>query len=117
MPDSQGQLTPEDTEKFLKWMTDRSEGGTKSRVAYCGLCQSNNWTIGTHIVSFNSFSPAAPGAPGPKTYPSVAMICQVCGFTWFVNALISQIVPSDPKPDQQAELMTIVPGPVEMGNG
>lgn len=94
MPDSEGKLTEEEFEKVKAWMarfvaTDRP----------CSVCGTKGWTMLPRLVQ-----PVTLGGAfviqlgGLEGYPNVGLVCNTCGYTRYLNAVIMGIVPPGNKP-------------------
>ena len=59
------------------------------------------WNLGDLIGSVPAHAPTGSVAPA-KVYPSIVLVCNICGFTVLINALKVGVVPRDePAPASQ----------------
>lgn len=72
----------------------RIEAAVRARITgstRCPLCGHNTWNIGRDLaqVPIQRLFPDVLGPP--RNYPGIALICQVCGNTHFLNALVLEL--------------------------
>ena len=73
----------------------------------CPLCNSNAWTISDQVFQTPEFDYKGL-LIGGASYPVVPLTCQVCGNTYFINALVSGLIEKEPptsssKPNNSSE--------------
>jgi hypothetical protein len=61
---------------------------TPGIVPDCSFCGHPRWTVGDGFVTFYLTYGYSPFQPGGNTLPSLALICQNCGNTVFLNILM-----------------------------
>jgi predicted nucleic-acid-binding Zn-ribbon protein len=60
---------------------------------FCPICSSNNWQIG-NVFELRTFNTGALVIGGPQPiFPVFPVTCNVCGFTYFFNAVVAGVVP------------------------
>jgi len=92
MPDAKG-LTDDERMKIKKWFEDKWK-----EPVICPICKGDTWILADDIVT-----PVIYGEKGPilggATYPQVMVVCNKCGLTLYLNALIMGIV----RPKEEAD--------------
>ena len=84
MPDYNGILTLEDRQIIDSWLKDQWRTGS------CPVCRKRNWVLADHVVTPMLYTGV--GLTQGAGYPQIMVICQVCGYTVYVNAVIAGIV-------------------------
>jgi hypothetical protein len=82
----QYQTTTINKDKFDAWWREN-----EFKLPRCPISDGRNWSVAEHIVEFRQYH----GGHFPTTgsvYPAVMMICQDCGYTIFINAVIAGLV-------------------------
>lgn len=74
MPGNDGLLTPAEKQTIAKWLNE------KSRNYLCPICNTNNWSIGDHLLSSMVFHGGGL-VIGGTSYPQFFLVCQNCAFT------------------------------------
>lgn len=74
MPDQNGQLTEEETQKFLDWINEKSVDHT------CPVCKKNSWSAGSHLLNGMVHTGGALVVGGPA-YPAAFIVCKNCAYT------------------------------------
>ena len=88
-----------------KWIKNQttitpSGGVVLTRIFHeskCPLCGNNKWTIGDHIVAPVILGNKADIRIGGPTYPQAMLICQKCGHTFYLSAIMAGISFEVPK--------------------
>jgi len=75
---SQGKI---DRDQAIQWLN----ANWVARNRNCPVCSSANWGVEEDIVRLMTIK-------GPA-YPSVAVICNVCGYTMLMNAIKMRLLP------------------------
>jgi hypothetical protein len=89
MPDPfRGTLTPEEVQKAITWLN--AHWGPADKCPMHGGQVS--WGVEAQLVETVGYGVMA--GRGRTTYPMLVVICQTCGFTVFVNAVMAGIVPT-----------------------
>lgn len=88
MPDFNGVLTPEDRQKIDIWLKKNWRTGN------CPVCRKANWTLADHVVTPMLYNGV--GFAQAAGYPQIMIICQVCGYTLWFNAVTAGIVQGVP---------------------
>ena len=93
MPDKQSKLsqkvlTQEDKDKVVDWLKDRGREPIE-----CAVCGHQKWTVGDHLVAPAVFSEGNIFLGG-ASYPVVMLICNTCGHTLYLNAVMMKLLPS-----------------------
>jgi len=94
---SDGKLTNEQRQNFADWMNSRAP-----LIGKCGLCGHREWAIASDILEVRPFHGGGL-AIGGSVYPYIGVVCQHCGNTHFVNAVISNVLQetkSDSTPEE-----------------
>lgn len=84
------------TSKFSGQMGERHVAAKKwlarawTEPALCPLCNSNEWAVG-FVVELRSFAQGRLAQMSP-TIPVFPVSCNVCGYTFTVNALVAGVV-------------------------
>jgi hypothetical protein len=91
MPEDDGRLTADERERAVAWLQS-----TQAPVARCPHCANNQWRIANHLVAPSSFSSSV--ILGGTAYPHFMVICQICGFVKFFNAIASRVISPVDKP-------------------
>jgi|SRR5579872_2992465 len=102
MPNSDGELSPDEAKKISERLV---AWGAYNRP--CAVCNDKAWTIGAHIVEIEVRFLFKSRKLGGASYPGVLLICQTCGNTQFLNALILEVVPPDEAPPEKAEVPNV----------
>ena len=82
MPDSHGNLTPDDKSTVLTWLQSR---WTVAKT--CPVSGHNDWMIGDHVVQPITISGQGAARSKGLGYPQVMLICDGCGYTMYFNAV------------------------------
>jgi len=81
------------------------EAKSKGPTGACVICGDNNWAIGFFSPIPISFGAKGMSTFGPRIYPTVAIICNNCGNTHFINVRILGFT------DEDMEQMKFEPPP------
>lgn len=84
-----GKLSNEHRIKFEAWINSKA-----ALIGKCPICSSRNWMVMEHFVILPIFHGGNIVLGGPA-YPSIGIICQNCGNTHLINAVISGILTED----------------------
>ena len=82
-------LTVAQKQKFADWM-----GSKAPLIGKCSLCGDRRWTVLDHLIEFRPYA-GGNMILGGMTYPHVGIICENCGHSEFVNAVVCGLVPAD----------------------
>ncbi|MDD6467099.1 MAG: hypothetical protein PUF50_02845 [Erysipelotrichaceae bacterium] len=63
------------------------------KVPVCPLCTNSKWVIGEHAFQLPEYNKNP--FENKTVYPVIPVICDVCGYTFFVNALSCNAVSAD----------------------
>lgn len=74
MPETNGQLTSGEKEKFLAWVNEKGVNHN------CPVCQKNNWTVGDHLLS-GMVHTGNGISIGGAAYPTAILVCTNCAYT------------------------------------
>jgi hypothetical protein len=99
MPEQSGALTHEETKKITDWIFQHWKAQSKT----CPVCTSNAWTVGPYLVDVRSRVPGGGVIVGGPVYPEAVLVCLVCGYTMFFNALTMGVVKEKPKEKEKVE--------------
>lgn len=82
-------LDDEQAKRFVRWL--ESKWG---RESHCPHCRASEWSLEPHIISLRITNPKKPGDlyVGSPTYPCIPVVCNNCGYTALVNALMSNVL-------------------------
>lgn len=83
MAEDSKELTQEERDRIIQWIVEKSGDNTEMP---CPVCKSNDWYVPEHLVIAPIVSPQGEVAIGGLGYPHSPIICQKCGFTYFINA-------------------------------
>lgn len=81
-------LSPEQRQTFLNWMSSKAP-----LIGKCPLCNAREWSLIEEIIELRPFHGGSMVVGGP-TYPNVGVICNNCGNTQLVNAVVSGVLKS-----------------------
>lgn len=98
MSEKKHHLTQEQRNKIAEWVNEHLQG-TKMP---CPVCKQDEWLIPDALVAAPQISPGGKVNFG-VTYPNAPIICQVCGFTYFINSARIGISASDSKDEKSDE--------------
>lgn len=87
MPDSYGLLTPDERTRATAWFNRWRRGHN------CPVGLHSDWKLVDHVVQPTLSSPLGGTMLGGASYPMVMLACGVCGYTEFINATLTGIVP------------------------
>ena len=116
MADDTQKLTQEERDRIVQWIK-KAMGDTKLP---CPVCKSDDWLVAEHLVSTPIVSPQGGVTIGGPTYPHSPIICQICGFTYFINSVrmgISTLPQDDESAAKTAEKREAEPEKQEEENG
>jgi len=90
-------MPEEDQSKLSDKQKDRAKAWVENQEGWkdykCPICYSRKWTLGQHLVAPPIISPKGIRLGGPS-YPQFMIICGVCGYTLYFNAIRSRVSPS-----------------------
>jgi len=86
-----GEMTDEQYTKAVEWV--REKWSTDECPFHSGA---TNWYIDHSIAETPSYAPLAQFTGGVVRYPSIVVICSICGYTVFVNAILAGVLPGVP---------------------
>lgn len=113
MADSTPSLSREQKEKFIRWLTQKTNG----RTIACSICNTAKWNIGDDLVIPPVFKNQGTQLGGVG-YPQVMLICHNCGHTVFMNAVIAGLTESIEEAERRIkEKEGSAPNSGEKGNG
>jgi hypothetical protein len=84
MPDFNGVLTTEDRNIIDSWIKVNWHMGN------CPVCRKQDWVLADHVVTPMLYTGV--GLAQGAGYPQIMMICQVCGYTIYLNAVTVGII-------------------------
>ncbi len=96
MPDKDGKLTSDETEKIKKWLDEHLATNA------CPACGFNEWGIGEQLALAPTFNPGGIFVIGAG-YPAVVVFCARCSFFRMHSAMLIGVVPPDPSTDKATE--------------
>jgi hypothetical protein len=90
------EMTPKQRGDAVAWLKKHSPEGTT-----CPLCKNNGWIIPGHLVTpvVHSGGVILGGTPN---YPQFMAVCTTCGYTIYMNAVLSGIMEEKEKDDAEA---------------
>lgn len=68
----------------------------------CPICGSDKWSIPEELVELRQFYHGSI-VMGGGVYPNIVVICTVCGYTFFMNAVIAGLVDSKSEDKEEGE--------------
>jgi len=83
-------LEKPDIDQIAKWLNDNWVG-----KKLCPCCSVNDWTISDTVFEFRAFHGGGL-VVGGSVYPAVGIVCNICGYTLFYNAIKIGIVKPEP---------------------
>jgi len=86
---ARGILTQEEKDNALARLKER--GGDKSIV--CTVCRQTKWIMGDHLVTPIIFRQGGFFMGGGAAYPVIMLVCNHCGHTLYINAVMMGLVP------------------------
>lgn len=93
MVDDPNKLTEAQQQKAINWLEQHWKGHK-----ICPLCGSNNWTIGAHFQASIVIAPSGDIQLGGTVYPMFSVMSDQCGYTFYVNAVLSGVFERNPEP-------------------
>jgi hypothetical protein len=84
MPDYNGVLTQPDRQVIDVWLKKNWNMGS------CPVCRKQNWALADHVVNpvlYNGI-----GFSQNSGYPQIMVICNVCGYIMYFNAVTVGII-------------------------
>jgi hypothetical protein len=114
VPNSQGQLEPDEKEAVIRWLA------AHWTIQTCPFHGPTTWEVGdvTATMPFMGKGGGAAGSgawPGGPAYPLIVVTCQICGYTVFVNAFTVGIVTHRQAPASVQEPAQAPAEPSEQG--
>lgn len=76
-------FNPQERERILRRVTERLPN-----LGTCVACRSNQWTLAEGFVAFPLQDSTGTFTLGGPTMPCIAVVCNVCGNTLFLNAIV-----------------------------
>src|ERR1700753_388856 len=76
-------LTDEQQKQFLAFIN------AKWRPSSCGICKQNSWGLPQHVYEMREFHGGTLVIGGSPIVPVCPVVCNICGNTVLVNALIA----------------------------
>jgi hypothetical protein len=86
MLNEKGFLTPEEKEKFSKWIRTKNADNL-----VCPVCNHQQWEVGDFIVAVPLYSRDFHLSP---SYPLIPLFCKNCAYTHLFNAIQAEILES-----------------------
>jgi hypothetical protein len=83
----QDDLTPEQKQKIENWFRDKRHPAG----AICPICQTRSWTILPQLVTPLVYAEGGL-LLGGASYPHFVLVCNNCGNSQFINAVITGLV-------------------------
>lgn len=74
-------LKKSDIDKIANWL---NKNWTREKL--CPICSNNNWTISDTVFELRAFHGGGL-VVGGSVYPAVGVVCNVCAYTLFFNAI------------------------------
>lgn len=69
----------------------------------CPICDGQQWWVG-QALEFREYNSGDIVIGGDsRIMPITAVVCQTCGYTFFMNAMVSGAVPSEPNQTEQGK--------------
>ena len=84
MAEDTRKLTQEERDQIAQWI--RKAMGDAAKMP-CPVCKNDKWTVAEHLVVMPVISPEGTGSLSGISYPHSPIICQICGFTYFINSV------------------------------
>ena len=78
----------EKQQKALKWLNEKWSKEKRK----CEICLQDNWNISQDIVAPPIFTNSSSFMLGGVTYPQFMILCNNCGNTKYINAVIAGLV-------------------------
>ena len=103
MPDAKGKLTTDELARTADWIKLHWDKG-----GLCPVSGHNAWTVGDTMISTTAYTGTGISLGG-SVYPMILVICNGCGYTRFLNALVAGIVPRETTTTPPEE--AVEPGP------
>lgn len=102
-PSDGKELTQEERDKAAQWVI--AKWGPHGSP--CPICKHTRWLVGQHLVASSIVSSGGHiTLLGGPTYPFVQILCQNCGNTQFLNAVVMGIVkPLEKEPSPEETLV------------
>lgn len=85
-----GKLSDEQRKKFEVWINSKA-----ALIGKCPICSERRWMLIDHFIDLPIYRGGNVVIGGGPSYPSVGLLCQNCGNTHFINAVISGILSED----------------------
>lgn len=88
MPDNNGKLTKEESDRVIRWLNTKVGEAQSS----CPICGNRKWSLQSHVVAPMLYGQGA--IIGGAAYPQVMLLCKNCAYTHFLNAVAIGLFPS-----------------------
>lgn len=85
-----GKLSDEQRKKFGAWISSKA-----AMIGKCPTCSDRRWALMDHFIDFPIYRGGSVVIGGGPSYPSVGIVCQNCGNTQFINAVLSGVLSED----------------------
>jgi hypothetical protein len=81
-------LTEEEKKAVVRWLQTRAAGPRE-----CAVClQRNNWVVADDLVTSSSYQRGDEVGADRGSYPQAMLVCENCGNTVYLNAVMIGIV-------------------------
>jgi hypothetical protein len=87
MPNEKLFLTEDEKALFRKWLDSNW-----ADPQICPFCHNNSWAMGQQLVAPVTIGPNMSTTLGGPVVPLVFLLCQVCAYTMFFNAVMVGVV-------------------------
>lgn len=90
MPDKNGVITDAENAKIVAWLNKKGVNHS------CPICNQNDWSIGSHVISSNVHIANGVMLGGPS-YPIVFTVCNNCAYVRQFMAVPMGLLSEDKK--------------------
>ena len=80
-------FSPDVYNRIVEALRSRNLLTPGSATSLCALCGDNRWALADGLFNFQSAYPNTAFEPQGPYYPFLALICQNCGNTLFINVI------------------------------
>lgn len=95
-PRPSNQLTPAQIDQASQWLREHW------KALICPFHGPTNWQVQQYLTSTPLYASGVTILGGPA-YPFLVVMCSICGYTVFVNAIVVGLVPSAPLASESNE--------------
>lgn len=91
MPDTEGRLSPAETNHIILWIQQQAGG----EMPLCPISGHQSWIVAPNVSQAIVF-PAGTQVYADAPYPYVTVLCTACGYYMHFNAALMGLYPAPP---------------------